>query len=54
MFKKIDGPPERKAKYKACCKLKECKNKSRPPDEIEALREEIKDLWEVIEALIES
>lgn len=58
MLKRIDGPPEVLTKYKARRKIKEQKahgkNKSRPRDEIQALREEVAELREIIEILCES
>lgn len=53
MLKRIDGPPEEHKKYKARCKMKTCKKKSRPKDEIQALREEVAELRAIIEILCE-
>lgn len=58
MLKRIDGPPEARAKYKARRKMKEqrdnAKNKTRPKDELQALREEVEELRAIIEILCET
>lgn len=51
MLKKIDGPPEKRAKYEVRCKMKECKKKPRPANDLQALREEVEELREMVEKL---